>query len=431
MTTSGTSIDPATGLARVVTRWEVVSIALNDVIGSGVYLLPAAAAALLGPASLWAVALAALVVLLVVLCFAEAATYFDDPGGAYLYTRTAFGDLLGFEVGWMTWIARVTSVASLSAGFAQALGYLWPAAASGLGEKLVIAGSLLFLTGLNFVGVRAGSRAAVVFAASKILPLLLFVAVGAFVFSPAVFREQRAIQEGGLLEAALLLLFAYAGFENTAAPAGEYRRPRRDVPFALLLHIAVVGLLYFGVQAVALGTLPGLGASPTPLADAAQVFLGGWGGLLLTVGAAVSILGTNNNTTLAGPRYLFALAEDGYGPRFLEWVHPRFHTPAAALLVQGGIALPLALTGSFTGLAALSVVARLATYIGTAAAVPVLRRKLGEVEGGFRLPGGPAIPVAACVVGVGLGASAGRENLLTAAVALLAGLVVFWLRRER
>jgi amino acid transporter len=132
---------------------------------------------------------------------------------------------------------------------------------------------------------------------------------------------------------------------------------------------------------------------------------------------------------LAGPRYLFALARDGFGPRFLASVHPRFHTPAAAILVQAAVGIPLALSGTFTGLAALSVLARLSAYLGTALAVPVLRRKLGTPEGAFRLPGGPAIPVAAALVAVGLGASAGTKNLIAAAVALVVGLGIYALRR--
>lgn len=119
-------------LRRAVTRWEIVGLSLNDVIGSGVYLLPAAAAALLGPASLWAVLLAGFAVLMLVLCFAEAGSHFDEPGSAYVYTREAFGDFVGFEVGWMTWLARIASVASLTNGMAQALTFLWPATAAGL-----------------------------------------------------------------------------------------------------------------------------------------------------------------------------------------------------------------------------------------------------------------------------------------------------------
>lgn len=421
-------------LRRVVSRWEIVAFSLNDVVGSGVYLLPAAAAALLGGASLWAVVAAGFAVLLLVLCFAEAASHFDRPGSAYLYTRTAFGELFGFEVGWMTWLARVSSVASLSAGFAQAISYLWPAAERGGGRAAAVALPLLALTAINLVGVKSGARTAVFLAVAKIVPLLIFVGIGIFAMSRPLDAEVLQPDRdtaARLGEAALLLLFAYAGFENTAAPAGEFKNPRRDVPFALMAQIVIVTLLYTGVQAVALGTLPGLATAKTPLADAARLFLGSWGGWLMTVGAAVSILGTNSNTVLAGPRYLFALAQDGFGPAALSYVHPRWRTPAVAILVQTAIALPLALTGSFVGLAALSIVARLATYFGTALAVPVLRRKLGPSPTGVRLPGGPLIPIAAALLCVGLAASATVTNLLAGLLALLAGIPIYLLRRRQ
>ena len=421
------------GFRRVVSRWEIVSFSINDVIGSGVYLLPAAAAAILGAASVGAVVLAGFAVLLLVLCFAEAASHFDRPGGAYLYTRHAFGDLVGFEVGWMTWIARVSSVSSLSVGFAQALSYLWPATRQGWSQGLAIALPILALTIINVIGVKSGVRTAVFLAVSKTLPLLLYIAVGVFAFSGVVFKGAGAAPRSGTLgEAALLLLFAYAGFENTAAPAGEFKNPRRDVPFALIAQIVIVTLIYSAVQLVALGTLPGVAASKTPLADSARLFLGSWGGWLMTFGAVMSILGTNSNTVLSGPRYLFALAEDGYGPRALATLHPRFRTPVLAILLQSAIALPLAFAGTFEELAKLSVMARLATYLGTAVAVPVLRRKLaGSREPVVRLPGGPLIPAAAALVCIVLAASAKMENLVAAGIAILVGLVIYALRRRR
>jgi amino acid transporter len=158
--------------------------------------------------------------------------------------------------------------------------------------------------------------------------------------------------------------------------------------------------------------------------------MGSWGGWLLTVGAALSILGTNSNTILAGPRYLYALALDGFGPRILARVHPRYRTPAAAVVLQAAIALPLALSGSFVALAELSVVARLATYLGTAAAVPVLRRRGNTTGATLRLPGGPLIPVAAILLTVGLAASATPRNLIAAAIALAVGFLLYLLRRR-
>ncbi|WP_241758576.1 APC family permease [Pyxidicoccus parkwayensis] len=428
MTTPPSAPPADLGMKRAVSRWEIVGFSINDVIGSGVYLLPAAAAANLGSASVGAIVLAGLGVFLLVLCFAEAASYFDKPGSAYVYTREAFGDLVGFEVGWMTWLARVSSVASLSAGFARALGYLWPQANDGVGRALAIALPLLVLTAINVVGVKSGARTAVFLAITKTVPLLLFIGVGIFSMSWAQATSVSAKPDGSLGEAVLLLLFAYAGFENTAAPAGEFKNPKRDVPFALVVQIGVVTFIYTAVQWVALGTLPGVVDSATPLADAAARFLGGWGGLLMTVGAVLSILGTNSNTVLAGPRYLYALARDGFGPAALASLHPRFRTPTVAILTQTAIALPLAFSGSFEVLATLSVVARLATYFGTAMAVPVLRRKLQQQPGAFRIPGGPVVPMAAAALCIVFAMSAQTRNLIAGAVALIVGGALYALR---
>lgn len=422
-------------MIRAVSRWQLFGLALNDVIGSGIYLLPAAAAALLGPSSLWAVLLAGLAVSLLVLCYAQASSYFDDPGGGYLYAREAFGSFIGFEVGWMLFLTRIASAAALSNGLAEAVTHFWPSAASGAIRIAIVVGSLAFLVGVNVVGVRAAARTGVFLAIAKLVPLLMFIGIGAMFVDTAMAAPLAAgsvfdLPLGDLGQAALLLLFAYAGFENLPAAAGEYRNPRRDVPFALLAMIATVTAVYFAVQWVALGTLPGLAESATPLADAAARFGGGWLALVLTVGATVSILGTNSNTIMLGPRYLHALAMDGYGPRALASIHPRFRTPTVAILTLGAFSLVLALSGSFVQLALLSVVARLFTYIGTAVSVLVLRKRYGNQPGAMRLPGGPLIPVVALLLSVGLLASAKIENLAAGAVALLIGAVIYRFRRK-
>jgi APA family basic amino acid/polyamine antiporter len=401
------------------------------VIGSGVYLLPASAAALLGPASLWAVLLAGFAVMMLVLCFAEAGSYFDEPGSAYVYTREAFGDFAGFEVGWMTWLARVASVASLSNGFALALTFLWPGAGEGLARALVITIPLALFAWINVVGVQYGARLAVGLTIAKIVPLLLFVGIGVFAIDFSLIFPVSMPDAAGLNEAAALLLFAYAGFENTAAAAGEFENPRRDVPFALMTMILVCTLLYTLVQLVALGTLPDLAerVDGAPLAEAATLLVGAWAGLVMTIGAAVSIEGNVGSTMLAGPRYLFALARDGYGPRAFAQVHPRYQTPWLAIVTQGVVAGALALSGSFVQLALLSLMARLATYIGTAASVLVLRRKLPRTENTIVLPGGPTIPILALLLCLGFLASATLRNIVGGLIGLGVGAAIYKLRR--
>jgi amino acid transporter len=246
----------------------------------------------------------------------------------------------------------------------------------------------------------------VVLVIAKVLPLGFFIAVGLFFVDwPRVVPHELPALEG-LGATSLLLLYAYAGFENTGAAAGEYRNPRRDVPFALITMIVAVTLLYTGVQLVALGTLPADATAETSIAEAAATFMGPAGAVLISVGALLSIAGNLGNTVLVGPRYLFALAKDGYGPAILARVHPRFRTPAVAIVVLVALALVLALTGSFVELALLSVVARLVTYLGTAASVLVLRKRLAGRPDALNLPGGVVIPVLAIVLSLAFLASA-------------------------
>ena len=418
------------GLVRAVSRWQIVGLAINDVIGSGVYLLPAAAAALLGNASILAVVLAGVAVALLVLCFAEAASYFDEPGAGYIYTREAFGSFIGFEVGWMTWLARVASIASLANGFAQATAFLWPPAATGVPRVALIVGLIALLTWINVVGVKQGARTAVVLTIAKTAPLVVFILIGIFFVNWSALTPMELPRADVLGEASLLLLFAYAGFENTPAAAGEYRNPQRDVPFALLTMILIVTLVYTGTQLVALGTLPNVAQSQSPVAEAAGRFLGPAGALLMTLGAMVSIGGNVGNTILVGPRYLFALANDGYGPRALAAIHPKYRTPAVSIITLSVVSLVLALTGSFVQLALLSIIARLTTYIGTAAAVPILRRKFGNRPNVVRLPGGMTIPVLALLLSLAFLASAEWRNLVAGLIALVIGAILYRFRRD-
>lgn len=418
------------GLIRAVGRWPLLALSINDVVGSGIYLLPASAALLLGPASLWAVLLAGVAVSLLVLCYAQAASCFDQPGGAYLYAREAFGDFIGFEIGWMTWVTRVAVAAALANGFVQALAAFMPLLAGGTMRVAGIVAVLALVTTVNLVGVRASANTAVALVIAKLVPLLFFVVVGAWFIEPARFADLAIASDARLGEAALLLLFAYAGFENSPAAAGEYRNPKRDLPAALLRMIVVVTLIYLGVQAVALGTLDDLATSRAPLVDAARSFAGAPAALLLGAGAAVSILGTLTTTMLFGPRYVYAIALDGAAPAVFARLHPRWRTPVAAILLQAVLALGLALTGSFVELALLSMVARLCAYIGTAAAVMVLRRRHAGRPELLHLPGGDAIPLAALALALALLASARLANLVAGTIAFAIGAAIYVLSRR-
>src|SRR5918911_4295063 len=164
-------------LVRAVGFWGLVAMCINAVVGSGVFLLPNESYRLLGPFSLWAPLIFAVPVFILVLCFAEAASHFSEPGGAYLYARSAFGDFVGFETGWMNWIARLTSLASLSNGFVVSLARLYPPLGSGAWRAAIILGTLLILGAIHFVGVRYGAASIYVFTLGKVIPLVFFIVI--------------------------------------------------------------------------------------------------------------------------------------------------------------------------------------------------------------------------------------------------------------
>jgi amino acid transporter len=385
-------------MVRAVGFWGLVAMCINAVVGSGVFLLPSETYELLGPFSLWAPVLFAAPVFVLVLCFAAAASSFSAPGGAYLYAGTAFGDAVGFGTGWMNWLARVTSLAALANGFVLSLARLWPTAGEPWPRALILIATLLGLAAIHAVGVRYGAGTIYLFTAGKLVPLVIFIVVALALWPSNPLPASLALPAAGARwsDAALFMLFAYAGFENLGVPAGEYKDPRRHLPLALLVGILAIALLYALAQLAAMATLPDLGATRTPIADAAGALMGPPGAVLVTVGALLSMLGTNSGTVLEGSRLLYALAVGRRPFRFLARLHPRFRTPLPAIAVHVAVAIPLAVGGSFARLALLSAVARMTTYLVTCAAVPRLARLPVGPQEGPRFP----IPVWVAWLGV-------------------------------
>ena len=296
------------GLVRGIRKWDLVAFFINSVIGGGIFGLPSQAFALTGVYSIVAYLVCALLAALIVACFAELGSRFSATGGPYLFAREAFGGLVGFEVGWLLWLARLTACAALCNLFLDYLTYLWPEARSEPWRSLLITAIVGAITVVNVAGVRAAALLGDLFTIGKLAALLVFVAVGAFFVSPANYAAEAPPDYRSFSTAALLLMFAFSGFEIPMITAGETRDPRREVPVALFVALAVVLLFYVSIQIVCIGTLPGLAESKRPLADATRLFLGAGGAVFITVGALVSAIGTRNASMLAAPRLLFAMA---------------------------------------------------------------------------------------------------------------------------
>ena len=395
-------------------------------IGGSIFLLPSQVAAAVGGWSAIAIGLMGLVSLSVALCLAELASRFDGTGGPYLYTRHAFGRFFGFEVGWMQWFTRAASQATIMAGTTLALGYYWPAATEGWTRALVILAVAAALGWVNVRGVRQGALVVNAFTIAKLLPLAIFILVGFAHLEPSRLTTLPPLTPRQALAGALLLIFMYGGYEVVPVPGGESIDPRRDVPFALVATILIVGAVMTLAQMVAQSILPDLSTHTTPIADAAAVVLGASGALLVATGSIVSMTGNNAGQVLTGARMLYALAEQGELPAWFGRIHPRYHTPANAVLFTSAVAAALALSGSFARLAVVAALAKLIMYAGCAAATIELRRRpRGARPATFVIPAGPIVPAIALVVSIGIGFGATSEQLLGGALAIVAGAALY------
>ena len=431
MTPGPTSSAPPERLRRELGKWDLTAIGVNQVIGGAVFLMPALLVTQIGAWSAIAVALVGVLAMLIALNFAEAGSRFDGTGGAYLYTRAAFGRFASFEVGWMLWVTRVTSWASVVNGLTDALGFYWPglrATEPGLPREMLITAVVLAIMAINVIGIKQSAWVVNALTVGKLTPLIIFILLGLPHVSFAALTPEESLTWSQISASALYLIFAYGGYEVVSVPAGETRDPKRAVPFAMITTIIIVGLVMTLVQVVAMGTLPNLAASRTPLADASLLFLGAWGAILMTTGGAVSMTGNNMGQALSGSRNLYALSEQGDLPSTFGYVHPRFRTPAFAIVFTGLIALGLALSGSFATLAASSAVSRLIVYAGTCASVLALRR---NGPAAFTIPGGPLVPVVALVISLAILFGASPLQRRVGLIALVVGAGLFLVARWR
>src|SRR2546423_8833234 len=413
------------GLVRGIRRWDLVAVTINGIIGAGIFGLPSKVYALIGSYSLIAFVVCALVVMLIILCFAEVGSRFNETGGPYLYAREAFGPTVAFEVGWLIWLARLTAFAANCNLMVSYLSFFWAPANSGVTRTLIIVGVVVILTALNILGVRQAAIASNLFTIGKLVPMLIFIAIGLCFLTPHAFALGARPSTGAFSQSVLLLLYAFTGFEMATIPAGEIRNPQRNMPQALLIATAVVAFTYILIQVVCIGTLPGLGTSTKPLADAGQRFMGTAGAALISAGAIISIAGNLNVLVLSGSRIPFAFAEQQQLPSIFARVHGRFFTPYISIVITAVVMLVLTLKSSFVAALTISAIARLVTYAATCAALPVLRRKPDVPKALFRLPGGSPIAIAALLLSGWLLANSTLREGIQAAIAAVLGMAIY------
>ena len=422
---------PDRSLVRALGRRDLTAFAVNRVIGGGIFGIPAVLYLAAGSLSVAAIVVAGVIVLGITLCFAEVGSAFRETGGPYLYACETFGPAVGFEVGWLMWVTQLGGFAAVTNLFVDYLGWFAPGLASGAGRVVIITLMVALLSVVNIRGVRRAATVNNLLTVAKLLPLAIFVLVGVFFINPAALAPATVPPAPALAGAVLLAIYAFSGFEVLGVPSGEVRDPDRTVPFALLAGLGIVAVVYVGVQAVAVGTLPDLGSSVRPLADAAERMLGPVGAQLMVVGALLSTLGVAHAILLGAGRMPFAMAERGQVPAGIAAIHPVHRTPHIGLLISAAGMLGFTVVTNFAGAVSITVGLRVIIYIVTCAALPVLRRRPGRAPAAFRVPAGSLLAFACVVVGIGLLASRPWGDIIQLAVVLVLGGLIGWLALPR
>lgn len=395
--------------------WSIVLLGINGIIGSGIFLLPNKAVDLIGPASLLVMIFDMFLVLAITFCFAEASGLFKDNGGAYIYAKEAFGDFIGYEVGFLTWMTRVIAFSTMGVGFATALAGIMPSLADDFMKNVIVTVIFAILAGVNLFGVPLYKIVQNVATIAKLIPFVLFISIGIFFIEPSNFTPLFPGGEytpGTFGAAAVMLFFAFTGFESIAVAAAEMENPQKNLPRATIITIFVVAAIYVLLLAVAIGIMGyELADTTAPVQEAFGRVAGSFGTAVIAAGTLISIGSLCIGSSFVTPHSCLALAEQKMLPQFIA-ARNRYGAPYWAIIISTVIAALIAYTGSFTYLASISVVSRFSQYIPTCLSIPVFRKKMPDAPRAFKIPGGPVIPVVAVLVSVWLLAQATMQQLV-------------------
>jgi amino acid transporter len=425
------------GLVRTVGVWTLAASIVNIIVGAGIFEVPSSLAEAVGAYAPVAFAACAVAIGAIAVCFAEGGSRVATSGGAYGYIAAAFGPLAGFIAAVLLAFSDVLACGGIAAALGEAIASLAPAGwqtAARVGLITSIIGGLALV---NILGVSGAARLSNLATVVKLLPLVIFIAVGAGAVHSGNFSLHGLPPDHRIGHGLILALFAFTGMEGALSASGEVQNPSRTIPRALLIAVLGVTILYMGIQSVAQGILgAGLASSTVPLADA-MARISPSLRVLMLAGAVFSMFGWLCSDILCSPRILFALGRDGLLPRSLGRLHTRRHTPYVAILCYAAVALTLALSGTFTELAVLSALAVAPLYIGGCAAAWRLSRRGIALDGPplrFRWLGTAA---GVGIVSMSLLIALGSPKEIIGLAALLAGSAAVyglqtraWLRRK-
>src|SRR5713226_9602017 len=437
-------------LVRDLNVWHSTAIVVGTIIGSGIFLVPAEMMQAVGSAKLvylaWIVG--GMLSFFGALTYAELGAVRPFAGGEYVYIRDGYGPLPAFLYAW-TWflIAKPASIATIVSGLVRVLGNF--AALSFLPRpiltfshysvtygQLVAIGATILISALNYVGIRKAGNFQLVLTSLKLVMIVAIIFAG---FSAATgtwsnFGTTFLGAKGGMagfMAALVAALWAYDGWNDLNMVSGEIQRPERTIPLALISGVFIVAVLYMGVNAAVQYVMPSsaIAAAQVPASAATQIAIGRMGALLVSAGMAISMFVTLNGTIMSGGRVPFAVARDGYFFKALAEVHPRFHTPSLALIVQAVMAIALQLGGgNFRQLFSLAIFAEWLFYMIAGSTVFVFRVREPQANRPYRMWGYPGVPVLFVVTSAFLLYYTFTENIRNSAagvLVILAGIPIF------
>ena len=412
-------------LNRGITKWSLVLLTINSIIGAGIFGLPSKIFQSAGVYSIAAFFACAAVVLIFILCYAEVSSRFDKTGGPYIYTLASFGKFPAFLMGWLLLLSRIFTYATLINLIPTYLTFFSPQFSDPVVRIMIM---LIITAGIfyvNHIGVKNLAVVSNVFTLSKLIPLAVFIIAGLFFLQPSLFELKETPSVPAFSNSVLLLVFAFGGFETVLITSGEIKDPSKTLPFALLIATAVVAFFYILIQVVCIGTLPGLASTEKPLADAATGFMGKGGGLLITTGAVVSILGTLMVIILGGSRLPYALSEEKQFPSWFSYVHPKYKTPTHSLICVAIAAFAVAVSWTFISALTISAIIRVIGYMVGCLSLLMLRIKMKEQKDFYKIKYGDIIAIAGTLISFWLLSAAKWSELRNAAIFLSAGAVIY------
>lgn len=411
----------------------ILLFGINGIIGSGIFLLPNEGMKLFGPASLLVLAFDALLILTIGLCFAEDASLFKETGGPYVYAKAAFGNFVGYEVGFVTWAIRIIAEGTLYVGFATALAGVFPQLNDDVAKDIIVTILALSLMTMNLCGVKVASIINNTITVSKLVPLVLFIVVGIWFINGSNFTSfipTGDTNTSSFSLAAITMFYVFTGVEGAVVAAGEMKNPQKDLPRVLIIIILAVAVFYILIQSVCIGVLGNsLATSVTPVQDAFGGIAGSFGKYLIAIGTLLSIGGICVSSSFITPRSGVAMANHGMMPKMLANKN-RFGVPYLAIIISALLGLVIALSGTFGTLAQISAVSRFAQYIPSCIAVLVFRKTMKKRESNFRIPFGWLIPVVAVTISLFLLSQTEIINLIWGFGALVVAVPFYFLSRK-